>query len=104
MSQANHDDPSVYRRDLPGGGYVAIEVERDITTTRTRVSVERRALADRRDGHQPIVIAEADGDERSPSFTDMYRIAADNAAIARALMAIERPAHRGAADASERRL
>jgi hypothetical protein len=93
MSQAYGDDdaPSVYRRDLPGGGYVAIEVERAASPRRTRVSVERRALSDRRDGHKPIVIAEAEGDERSPSFTDMYLIAADNAAIARALMAIDRP-------------
>ena len=94
MSQTAYGDegPSVYRRDLPGGGYVAIEVERDSSLARTRVSVERRAVDDRRDGHKPIVIAEIDGDERSPSFTDMYRIAADNAAIARALIAIERPA------------
>ena len=84
--------PSIYRRDLPGGGYVAINVEREPEATRTRVSVERRAIPDRRDGHEPVVIAEMDGDERSPSFTDLYRIAADNAAIARALLQIEGPA------------
>jgi len=83
--------PSVYRRDLPGGGYVAIEIERATSRSRTRVSVERRAITDRREGHKPVVIAEADGDERSASFTEMYRIAADNAAIARALMAIDGP-------------
>jgi len=32
------------------------------------------------------VIAEADGDEYSPGFTELYNIAADNAAIARALL------------------
>lgn len=85
-----NEAPSVYRRDLPGGGFVAIEIVRESSPKRTRVSVERRAIADRREGHQPIVIAEADGDERSPSFTDLYRIAADNAAIARALMARRR--------------
>lgn len=83
------DRPSVYRRDLPGGGYVAIEVERELPLVRTRVSVERRAIP-RREGHKPIVIAEADGDERSPSFNELYRIAADNAAIARALIAMDR--------------
>ena len=87
---ARRDRPSVYRRDLPGGGYVAIEVERAQPLARTRVSVERRAIADRREGHKPVVIAEADGDERSPSFNELYRIAADNAAIARALMAVDR--------------
>jgi hypothetical protein len=87
---ARKDRPSVYRRDLPGGGYVAIEVERELPLARTRVSVERRAIADRREGHTPVVIAEADGDERSPSFNELYRIAADNAAIARALIAMDR--------------
>jgi hypothetical protein len=91
MDQPARNDVPVYRRELPGGGYVAIDVQREAPLARTRVSVERRAIADRREGHQPIVIAEADGDERSPSFTDLYRIAADNAAIARALMAKRRP-------------
>ena len=78
-------------RRLPGGGYVAIRVERAPEITRTRVSVERRAIAERREGREPVVIAEADGDERSPAFTDLYRIAADNAAIARALLRIDGP-------------
>ena len=82
---ASTDEPSIYRRELPGGGFVAIVVAREQETTRTRVSVERRADARRR-GHPPVVIAEADGDERSPSFIDLFRIAADNAAIARALL------------------
>ncbi|MFI5229548.1 MAG: hypothetical protein ACHQWU_10790 [Gemmatimonadales bacterium] len=79
----------VYRRDLPGGGYVAIDIERAAQLARTRVSVERRGADERRDGHRPIVIAEADGDERSPAFGELYRIAADNAAIARALLKIQ---------------
>lgn len=87
MEEPIRGDAPVYRRELPGGGYVAIDIERAASLTRTRVSVERRAILDRREGHKPIVIAEADGDERSPSFIDLYRIAADNAAIARALMA-----------------
>ena len=81
----------IYRRELPGGGYVAIVVKRDRETIRTRVSVERRAIEERRDGHHPVVIAEADGDERSPAFTGMYRIAADNAAIARAILELQGP-------------
>ena len=85
----------VYRRELPGGGYVAIDVQRraaERASCRTRVSVERRGADERRDGHMPVVIAEADGDERSPQFTELYRIAADNSAIARALLRIEGPA------------
>jgi hypothetical protein len=86
---ASTEEPSIYRRELPGGGFVAIVVARDREVTRTRVSVERRAVDERRQGHRPVVIAEADGDERSASFTDLFRIAADNAAIARALLRIE---------------
>jgi hypothetical protein len=81
----------VYRRELPGGGYVAISVDCEPGVTRTRVCVERRAREARRDGHLPVVIAEADGDDRSPAFADLYRLAADNAAIARALLEIEGP-------------
>jgi hypothetical protein len=79
----------VYSRELPGGGFVAIDVRREGTdreVARTRVCVERRGRYDRREGHAPIVIAEADGDEYSPGFTELYNIAADNAAIARALL------------------
>ena len=80
---------AVYRRELPGGGYVAIDVDRersDREIARTRVYLERRGRPDRRAGHAPIVLAEADGDEHSPGFIELYQIAADNAAIARALL------------------
>lgn len=96
MDQEHHGDfAPVYRRELPGGGYVAIDVQRraaERTAGRSRVSVERRSADERRAGHRPVVIAEADGDERSPAFTELYRIAADNSAIARALLRIEGPA------------
>jgi hypothetical protein len=82
---------AVYRRELPGGGYVAINVERERELMRTRVFVERRARDARREGHLPVVIAEAEGDDRSAAFGDLYRLAADNAAIARALLEIEGP-------------
>jgi hypothetical protein len=81
----------IYRRELPGGGYVAIDVKRESELAKTRVSVERRGKENRRDGHRPIVIAEAEGDERSPGFAELYRMAADNAAIARALLKIDGP-------------
>ena len=92
MGQSFHDTTAlIYRRELPGGGYVAIDIERETVVARTRVSVERRSKDERRDGHRPVVIAEVDGDERSPGFAEAYRIAADNAAIARALLQIEGP-------------
>jgi hypothetical protein len=96
MVQSLHDmTVPVYRRELPGGGYVAIDIKREPEAARTRVSVERRTNDERRDGHRPVVIAEADGDERSPAFADLYQIAADNAAIARALLQIEGPQRAG---------
>lgn len=79
----------VYRRELPGGGYVTIDRDVDVAADempRTRVWVERRGESQRRNGHAPPIIAEIEGDEQSPAFADLYRMVSDNAAIARALM------------------
>jgi hypothetical protein len=78
-----------YSRDLPGGGFVAIAVERRWEGTRefpvTRVIVERRQ-PDRREGHQAPCIAEAEGDERSSAFMALFQLTRDNAALARAIL------------------
>ena len=71
----------VFRRRLPGGDYVAIDIHRE--SARSRVSVERGQSTSEL---ERLVIAEADGDERSAAFGDLYHLAADNAAIARALL------------------
>ena len=86
------DSGLVYRRELPGGGYVAIDVRRERELARTLVSVERRGKHERRPEHKPVIIAQADGDERSPAFADLYRMATDNVAIARAILELEGPA------------
>lgn len=88
---SNQDKPRapVFRRELPGGGYVVIGVERptsDRSVPRTCVWVERRTGNERDADHEPPIIASVEGDERSAAFTDMYRLAADNAAVARGLM------------------
>ena len=115
------DLSELYHRELPGGGYVAIEMivdgEADEVPAlervpverrgdevrrfghqppsfvkaagrpfRARVCVERRAEASRRDGHEPPVIAEANGDTSHMVFGELYRIASDNAAVARGLL------------------
>jgi hypothetical protein len=114
------DLSQLYHRELPGGGYVAIEmvVEADSNEVtleqiaverrgneirrfghhppsfalpkgrpfRARVCVERRADATRRDGHEPPVIAEAEGETSGNVFGELYRIASDNAAVARGLL------------------
>jgi hypothetical protein len=83
----DHPRSPVFRRELPGGGYVVIGVERPSAdrVARTWVWVERRGDGRQPQGDAPI-IASVEGDERSPAFTDMYRLAADNAAIARGLL------------------
>ena len=79
----------LYRRELPGAGYVAIDLAHDESESeagRIRVSVERRAEETRRSGHHPPIVAEFTGDHRAPEVGELYRMAADNAALARALM------------------
>jgi hypothetical protein len=81
----------LFHRDLPGGGYVAIElsgtgapVDRIV-----RVIVERRGDRSRRTGHQPPVILE-EGWKPERGIGDLYRIACDNVAIARGLLRLRR--------------
>ena len=85
----------LYRRDLPGAGYVAIDVAHLPTDeasgdgsarSHIRIYVERRANEARRTGHTPPVVAEFTGDRSSPEVGELYRMAADNVALARALL------------------
>jgi IS5 family transposase len=85
----------LFHRDLPGGGYVAIDAAERVRTAdeRTvRLIVERRADRGRRHGHSPPVLREerwgsvAAGGEGG--FGDLFRLARDNAALARELMAL----------------
>jgi hypothetical protein len=80
----------VFRRELPGGGYVVVGVERPTSeraVARTCVWLERRADDERNAEYKDApLIAVAEGDETSAGFTEMYRLAADNAAVARGLM------------------
>jgi hypothetical protein len=82
------DDPILlYSRGLPGGGVVTIEAIAEQTpAVRARVSVERRIDPQRRDGHEPPVIAEAEAPTQSTAFKELYRIASDNVAVARGLI------------------
>jgi hypothetical protein len=77
----------LYTRELPGGGFVAIEsLSSDDGVHRARISVERRNENDRRDGHERPVIAELEGPSKNAVFDELYRIAVDNVAIARGIM------------------
>jgi len=53
---------------------------------RAYVAVERRADPVRRNGHVPPVVASAEGGTRQSVFAQLLEIAADNVAVARALL------------------
>ena len=79
----------VYQRELPGGGYVHAQEDeslRDTDTHRAHVTVERRTDPTRRDGHEPPVIASAEGTAPNAVFGELLKIAQDNVAIAKALL------------------
>jgi hypothetical protein len=85
----------LYRRELPGAGFVCIDVT-DVAdeaspgvpreSSRIRVYVERRANEARRIGHEPPILAECEGDDSAPALGELYRMASDNVALARALL------------------
>ena len=81
----------LFHRDLPGGGYVAIELTMVSSSTRrhVRVIVERRANRARRVGHSPPVIIE-EAWRPDHGFGALYRIACDNVAVARELLKLQR--------------
>lgn len=81
------DDRTLYRRELPGGGFVNVDVDPPSAEGlhRAYVAVERRSDPARRDGHVPPVVASAVG-TRQNVFAQLLSIAADNVAVARALL------------------
>jgi hypothetical protein len=89
-SQERRSAERLFHRDLPGGGYVAIELIADAEAERrVRVLVERRGDRSRRQGHRaPVILEEAWKPERG--FGELYRIACDNVAIARGLLRLPR--------------
>lgn len=80
----------LFHRDLPGGGFVAIELAGSPSTERrVRVIVERRSDRARRLGHKaPVIHDEPWIPERG--IGELYRMACDNVAIARGLLKLRR--------------
>ena len=80
----------LFHRDLPGGGFVAIELTGTIATDRkVRVVVERRGDRNRRAGHAaPVIHEETWSPDRG--IGELYRMACDNVAIARGLLRLRR--------------
>jgi hypothetical protein len=74
----------LYTRDLPGGGYVAVEAEVAETgaVESARLTVERRADRRRRQGHTPPVLAIVEGGSLDMALPQLYQIAGDNVSLA----------------------
>lgn len=85
----------LYSRDLPGGGYVVIDVQPGATpgaghsastaAHHARLWVERRADPARRTGHTPPVIAQCSAPTLEHAMAELRAIAADNVALAQAM-------------------
>jgi hypothetical protein len=83
---------SLYRRTMPGGGYVEVEVDAAGESAdgegrrRGRVILERRADMGRRVGHQAPIVTELVGEDVDGLMAELFRLVRDNAALARSLM------------------
>ena len=83
---------ALYTRSMPGGGYVRVELlvaDRGNVGTehrRGRVVIEPRAGTPRRAGEAPLVVEEIEGDDENAVVAELFRIARDNAAIARRVL------------------
>jgi hypothetical protein len=81
---------ALYTRPMPGGGYVRVELvisDRGAAASerrRGRVVIEQRAT--RRGDGAPIVVEELEGDDENEVLEQLFRIARDNAAIARRVL------------------
>jgi hypothetical protein len=88
---------TLYRRPMPGGGYVEVELDAARASGdepgkrphRGRVVMERRVDPGRRYGHRAPVIAELAGDDRDELMSELFRLAQDNAALARSLLRLQ---------------
>lgn len=86
---------ALYRRPMPGGGYVEVELDAPpaaagpgsaAARVRGRIIMERRADPGRRYGHRAPIVAELSSDDRDELMADLFRLACDNAALACTLM------------------
>jgi hypothetical protein len=82
----------LYTRPMPGGGYVRVELvvsdRGDVASERRlgRVVIEPRDASPRRDDSAPLVVEEVEGEDVNAIVAECFRIARDNAAIARRVL------------------
>jgi hypothetical protein len=95
-----HAEP-LYSRPMPGGGYVRVELlarEPDMVNgepLRGRVIMERRApIPAAAEVEEHLVVEELEGDDPNVVVAELFRIARDNAAIARRVLRRQKPSVR----------
>lgn len=81
----------LYTRMLPGGGFVSVElvqVPGDVRSEHLcgRVVIEPRESFPRRATDAPLVVEELEGDDEGVLMAELFRIARDNAALARRVL------------------
>jgi hypothetical protein len=89
----------LYARPMPGGGYVRVEL---VVSDRGAVASERRlgrVVIEPRDARRrgdvaPLVVEEVEGDDEDAVVAECFRIARDNAAIARRVLRRRREVRR----------
>lgn len=83
---------SLYSRPMPGGGCVRVELlvgesRTDVAERRRgRVVMDRFAMARAAPAEEPVVVVEVEGDDVNAVVAELFRIARDNAAIARRML------------------
>jgi hypothetical protein len=90
----------LYTRTMPGGGYVKVELmvsdRGNVAHERVsgRVVIEPRSATPRRNDLVPFVVEELEGEDENSVVAELFRIAHDNAALARRVLrrrSTERP-------------
>ncbi len=90
---------ALYVRPMPGGGTVRVELVAEQRDDRTRVRRRGRLVLEGRDPArgaraEPLVVEELEGEDERAIVDALFRIARDNAAIARRLLRRRGPAPR----------